>query len=259
MGKNNKKNSIKPAPPTHNSSSTQLSMTSGTKNNEMVEKVYSEKINIKHIGSSKKIYINQINKNASSSNSNSTRYDPQEDKKKVRMQETNTCYLSINLTLDVSQNIGEKMSMATEHVLSAEPPKSAAIVDKVPELASNSSISSVTVPQYANSNDVTPIQCNENWRRMNLSAQLERQTLVKRIQTYVKDHLFKRLKFFNLELMVYDTRKNSVCQKVCNALNMADTGRKTFWSAYSKCVEKAIRYGRNDAVQAMKTAFLGGK
>ena len=93
---------------------------------------------------------------------------------------------------------------------------------------------------------------------MNLTAELEKQTMVKKIQTYVKDHLFKRLKFFNLELMVYDTRKSSVCQKVCNALNMAKSGRKTFWSAYSKCVEKAKRYGRNDAVQAMKTAFLGG-
>ena len=82
MGKNNKKNSINPAPTAEASRNTQLSMTTGTKNNEMVEKVYSEKINIKQAGIPKKTNINQCNKNASSSNSNSTRYDPQEDKKR---------------------------------------------------------------------------------------------------------------------------------------------------------------------------------
>jgi hypothetical protein len=82
MGKNNKKNGINPAPPAQTSSNSQLSMTSGTKNNEMVEKVYSEKINIKHTGTSKKTKNNYCNKNASSSNSNSTRHDPQGNKKR---------------------------------------------------------------------------------------------------------------------------------------------------------------------------------
>ena len=83
--------------------------------------------------------------------------------------------------------------------------------------------------------------------------------MAQKIQNYVRDHLFKRLKFFNLESMLYDTRKSNVCQKVVTALSVADPGKKTFWSTYSKCVERAVRYGRNNAVQAMKQSFLGGK
>jgi len=40
---------------------------------------------------------------------------------------------------------------------------------------------------------------------------------------------------------------------------MAEAGRVSFWSTYSPCVESAIRVARNDAVQAMKNTFLGGK
>ena len=87
----------------------------------------------------------------------------------------------------------------------------------------------------------------------------ERENNKQSIVDFVKDHLFKRLKFYNLENMVYDTRKNTICQRVCNHLNMAEAGRVSFWSTYSPCVEAAIRVARNDAVQAMKNSFLGGK
>jgi hypothetical protein len=79
------------------------------------------------------------------------------------------------------------------------------------------------------------------------------------IGDFVKDQLFKRLKFYNLDLLFYNTKKSSICQKVCNHLNMAEAGRISFWSTYSPCVEGAIRVARNDAVQAMKSTFLGGK
>ncbi len=83
--------------------------------------------------------------------------------------------------------------------------------------------------------------------------------MAQKIQNYVRDHLFKHLKFFNLKSMLYNTKKGSVCQRFATALFVADSGRKTFWSTYSKCVERAVRYGRNNAVQAMKQSFLGGK
>lgn len=74
----------------------------------------------------------------------------------------------------------------------------------------------------------------------------------------MKDHLFKKLKFFNLELMLYDNKNNSVCQKVCSAMNMAEPGSQSFWRTYCACVKKAIKVGRNDAIQAMKLSFLKG-
>ena len=79
------------------------------------------------------------------------------------------------------------------------------------------------------------------------------------IGVFVKGTLFKRLKFYNADLLLYNTKKSSVCQKVCNYMNMAEEGRVSFWSKYSPCVETAIRVARNDAVQAMKSTFLGGK
>ena len=94
---------------------------------------------------------------------------------------------------------------------------------------------------------------------MNSDVIAERENNKKSIGDFVKDHLFKRLKFYNLELLIYDTKKSSICQKVCDHLNMAQGSRNSFWNTYSLCVENAIRLARNDAVQAMKSSFLGGK
>ena len=87
----------------------------------------------------------------------------------------------------------------------------------------------------------------------------ERELNKQSIGDFVKVQLFKRLKFYNSELLIYNTKKSSVCQKVCNHLNMAEASRISFWSMYSPCVEGAIRIARNDAVQAMKSTFLGGE
>ena len=87
----------------------------------------------------------------------------------------------------------------------------------------------------------------------------ERENNKQSIGDFVIGYLFKRLKFYNLNLLIYDTRKSSICQRVCNHWNMAEAGRVSFWSTYSPSVESAIRVARNDAVQAMKSTFLGGE
>ena len=94
---------------------------------------------------------------------------------------------------------------------------------------------------------------------MSSDAIAERENNKKSIKVFVKEQLFKRLKFYNSEVMLYSTKKSSICQKVCNHLNMAEEGRVKLWSTYSTCVESAIRVGRNDAIQAMKITFLGGE
>ena len=137
--------------------------------------------------------------------------------------------------------------------------KPAILVDKLPELTSLSSVSGATPLQVTSSNAIIPIQCNEIYKQMSSDVIAERENNKQSIGDFVKEHLFKRLKFYNSEYMVYDTRKNSICQRVCNHLNMAEAGRVSFWSTYSPCVESAIRVARNDAVQAMKNTFFGGK
>ena len=133
------------------------------------------------------------------------------------------------------------------------------LVDNIPELTSLSSVSGATPTQVTSTNAIIPIQCNELYKQMSLDVITERENNKQSIGDFVKGHLFKRLKFYNLELLIYDTKKNSICQKVCNHLNMAKAGRTSFWSTYSPCVELAIRVARNDVVQAMKNSFLGGK
>ena len=129
---------------------------------------------------------------------------------------------------------------------------------RVPELASISSISSATPDQTNSNKPVVPIQCNESWKLMSSNLIAEKENNRKKIDDFVKTHLFKRLKFYNTEVMLYDTKKNSICQKVCDHLNMAEAGRVSFWNTYSIFVEKAVRVARNDTIQAMKISFLKG-
>ena len=133
------------------------------------------------------------------------------------------------------------------------------LIDKISELTSLSSVSAATPAQVTSNIAVVPIQCKEIYKQMTLDVNTERENTKKSIGDFVNKHLFKRLKFHNLELLIYETKKSSICQKVCNHLNMAEGSRVSFWNTYILCVENAIRLARNDAVQAMKSSFLGGK
>ena len=158
-----------------------------------------------------------------------------------------------------SQDLTRNNSGLTDEVLTSEQNKPLSVVDKVPELLSLSSVSGATPTYITSSNAVTPLECNAIFKKMSSDVIAERQNNKESIVSFVKDELFKRLKFYNAELLIYNTKKSSVCQKVCNHLNMAEAGRVSFWSKYSPCVESAIRVARNDAVQAMKNTFFGGK
>ena len=108
-------------------------------------------------------------------------------------------------------------------------------------------------------NHISIIQCNEQWKSMKLDAKAQQQQNQKKIDSFVKEHLFKRVKSFNNDMMCYSTNVNTICQKVCKALNIVETDRETFWKNYCGCVKKAIKVARNDAVAAMKLAFFKGK
>src|SRR6478736_6238870 len=95
----------------------------------------------------------------------------------------------------------------TEIVSSAKIDNPPSIVDKVPELASMSSISAA-LPALIHSNKaIIPIQCNEMYRQMTSNVVVERENNKQSICDFVKEHLFKRLKFYNSELLIYDTKK----------------------------------------------------
>ena len=133
------------------------------------------------------------------------------------------------------------------------------VVDKVPELLSISSISAETNTEMSGRNHASIIQCNEQWKSMKLDAKAQQQQNQKKIDYFVKEYLFKKVKFFNNEMMCFSTNVNTICQMVCKALNIGEADRETFWATYCGCVKKAIKVARNDAVAAMKLAFFKGK
>ena len=137
--------------------------------------------------------------------------------------------------------------------------KQTLIVDKVPELQSISSISTNTALPTSEPKKVSIIQCNEQWKSMKQDATTQMKKNQKKIDCFVKEYLFKKVKFFNIEMMCYSKNVYSICQMVCTALNILEEERETFWSTYSCCVKKAIKVARNDAIAAMKLAFFRGK
>ena len=92
-----------------------------------------------------------------------------------------------------------------------------------------------------------------------MSALAERQFHTKAFEEWVKKHLFKRLKLYNFEHVLYNINNFTVCQKVCNGLNVVPTEKEMFWKTYCPAVKQAIKVCRNDAVAAMKLSFFKGK
>ena len=79
-------------------------------------------------------------------------------------------------------------------VSSSEVPTLTKLVDKVPELLSISSISAETTTNKPRSvHGISIIQCNEQWKSMKLDAKAQQQLNQKKIDCFVKEHLFKKV------------------------------------------------------------------
>ena len=236
----------------------QLELTQTTeKNNDMVEQD-NESVNIEQIVPKKyssKISYNTLATSHFSISTNSGKAI----QKTVRLINKIAGKLYMINNTNIFQNVPFKTVVQTDKVISNNISKPSCIVDKLPEMASLSSVSAATPTHITSNNKIIPLECKEIYRQMTSNVIAERELNIKSIGDFVKDQLFKRLKFYYAELLLYDTKKNSICQKVCTHLNMAEAGKASFWSKYSPCVESAIRIARNDAIQAMKNSFLGGK
>ena len=139
-------------------------------------------------------------------------------------------------------------------------------IDSMLESQPNKSNQKLSV---SNSSGLTPVsditmsssltQCSDNWEKMQLNLKMEEKQNQKRILTYVKDHLFKDLKFIpSPEMMIYSNKENSLNHYVCTALNIRMEEQWHYWSKYAGCVEKAVNAARNNALSAVKRSFLKG-
>ena len=60
-------------------------------------------------------------------------------------------------------------------------------------------------------------------------------------------------------MMLFSTKKRSLCQLVCPALNIVPTEQHKYWETYFRCVEASLNGARNNAVAAVKKSFFKGK
>jgi hypothetical protein len=129
----------------------------------------------------------------------------------------------------------------------------------VSEIRPNLSLSSVSELTANNSNLASTIQCDMQWKRMKQNTLLEHENNRKKIDIYVKDELFKMVKFIPAgETMQFSTKKQSLCQLICDEFNIPSNERCNYWENYSRCIEKSINGARNDAVAAVKKSFFKG-
>ena len=72
--------------------------------------------------------------------------------------------------------------------------------------------------------------------------------------------MFKVFKFIpSGHMMLFQLKRKSICQLVCNALSIMPEKQQIWWDTYYRCVEKSINAARNDATAAVKKSFFKGK
>lgn len=122
-----------------------------------------------------------------------------------------------------------------------------------------SSVSGLT-PITDNTATISTILCSQNYMQMVRSVNMEEKQNKKRIESFVKDYLFKNLKFISSQqMMIFSSQTNSLSYLICSALNIKENERPSYWGTYYQFVEKAINGARNDAVSAMKKSFIFSK
>jgi len=132
-------------------------------------------------------------------------------------------------------------------------------MDNTWEITLISSVSGAT-QTTSNIDNSSLLQCNVLWMKMKQEAFSEQRQNKKRIDIFVKDQLFRDLKFIPTgQMMLFSTKKRSLCQLVCTALNIAPNDQQKYWDTYYQCVEKSLNAARNNSVAAVKKLFFKGK
>ena len=95
------------------------------------------------------------------------------------------------------------------------------------------SVSSISgLKQVTDSAQTTSMnQCSESWMQMHHCIQIEENQNKKRIEMYLKHHLFKKVKFISSQKqMMFSNKKSSISYQICNNLNIKTAEQQLFWS-----------------------------
>lgn len=80
----------------------------------------------------------------------------------------------------------------------------------------------------------------------------------KEIDILIQRFIFPKLKFIvSRKILEYSENEKSLCQTVCQRLNVNTDRREGFWNQYSRYVDKMICVTRANKTSAMKKGFMG--
>ena len=83
-------------------------------------------------------------------------------------------------------------------------------------------------------------------------------TTMTALDMYVKKELFHMIVFIlSPAVIAFSRDPQSLCQVVCNELNVAPNDQDSFWMVYAREVEYKLNQKRSDVSNAIKTTFQG--
>ena len=96
------------------------------------------------------------------------------------------------------------------------------------------------------------------WPSMDSCFYLDQNKTVAMIEQYVRNKMFKKLKFISDPTMIaFSWEKNSLCQTVCTKFKVARLEQTMFWSYYQNTINQKLNKKRSEVSNAMRKSFKG--
>ena len=125
--------------------------------------------------------------------------------------------------------------------------------------------SEMSIPQNAVLNSMelqtlsnTETNVSQNWASVQCETFFNHEKTVRLLDQYVKTELFHMIVFISSPALIAFSRDaQSLCQVVCNYLNIAEKVHECIWMIYARLVEQKLNHKRSDVSNAMKAMFKG--
>jgi len=99
---------------------------------------------------------------------------------------------------------------------------------------------------------------NQHQRNIKSGTNFDHEKTLRLLDDYVKNVIFHKVVFIlSPELVSYSIAPWSLCQIVCDYLNIPSTEQARFWTFYSKFIVRNVNWKRADVSNAMKKSYLG--
>ena len=108
------------------------------------------------------------------------------------------------------------------------------------------------------SESVTDVSQSNKWLATQPNTSFKYGSTMKSLDVFVKTELFHMIVFILSPAVIGFSRDpQSLCQIVCNELNVAPNDQDSFWMMYAREVEYKLNQKRSDVSNAIKSTFQG--